>query len=278
MENETDSRINFLDITIQNKENKLLFNIYRKPTATDVIIPKDFCHPLEQKHAAIRHMINRMNTYRLNDDSKRTEHQIIEQIIINNGYETSFIKQFNKPRHKDNTNNTKDSWAKFTYFGRERQVITKLYKETQLRIAYKVNNTINKQPAPKLCNPKPQQQYEQSGVYSLHLPGLPHEMSARQAVHSKKRYKEYFHDYKYNIRKSSFATHLLDNNHSMGHINEIMKIIYTTEGGNFMVTVGRFHIYSETRAKNQINDKNTTKPNAIFDVINSHDPPRTPTV
>jgi hypothetical protein len=128
-----DNHINFLDISIQNKGNKLLFNIrvYRKPTATDVIIPKDSCHPPEQKHAAIRHMINRINSYRLKDDTKRTEHQIIEQIITNNGYETSIIKQFNKPGQKGTINNTKDSWAKFTYFGRETRIITKLFKETQ---------------------------------------------------------------------------------------------------------------------------------------------------
>ena len=41
-----------------------------------------------------------------------------------------------------------------------------------------------------------------------------------------------------------------------------------------MDTVERFHIYRETQQNNQINDKNTVKPNAIFDVVNSHDPPR----
>jgi hypothetical protein len=60
----------------------------------------------------------------------------------------------------------------------------------------------------------------------------------------------------------------------MGHIYEIMDIIYTTEKGKFMDTIERFHIYSEIWKNNQINDKNTIKSNAIFDVINSHDPPR----
>jgi len=41
LETEMDNNINFLDISIQNKGNKLLFNIYRKPTATEVVIPKD---------------------------------------------------------------------------------------------------------------------------------------------------------------------------------------------------------------------------------------------
>jgi hypothetical protein len=38
---------------------------------------------------------------------------------------------------------------------------------------------------------------------------------------NQKRY-EHFHDFKYNKRKSSFATHLLDNNHSIAPIEEIM--------------------------------------------------------
>jgi hypothetical protein len=163
LENETDGRIIFLDFTIQNKGNKLLFNIYRKPTATH-IIPKDSCHHPEQKHAAIRYMINRMNTYRLNDDNKRTENQIIEQIVYNNGYETSVIEQLSKHRRKDNTNNTKDSWTKFTYFGRETRVITKFFKEIRVRVVYKFNNTINKRLAPKLYSPNPLQPFQQSGV------------------------------------------------------------------------------------------------------------------
>jgi len=74
--------------------------------------------------------------------------------------------------------------------------------------------------------------------------------------------------------KSNFATHLIDNNHSIGSINEIMKILYTTTQGRFLDTIERFHIYKETRANNQINDKNTVRPNAIFNVINSHNQPR----
>jgi len=61
IEKETGNSINFLNIVIQNKDNKLQFDIYRKPTATDVIILQDSCHPPAHKHAAIRHLVNRMN-------------------------------------------------------------------------------------------------------------------------------------------------------------------------------------------------------------------------
>ena len=228
LEKETHNQINFMDLTIRNINNKLFFNIYRKPTATDMIIPKDSCHPPEQKHAAIRHMINRMNTYRLNDHNKNIEYRTIEQIIINNDYETSVIQQLNNPKHKANTNNRKDSYAEFTYFGKETRAVTKLFKETQLRVAYKVNNTINKQLVSKLNNQNSQQQYERSGVYSLTCPDCLMKYIGQTGRTVEKRFQEYFHDFKYNIRKSNFATHLLDNNHSIGPINEMMQILYTT--------------------------------------------------
>jgi hypothetical protein len=44
-------------------------------------------HPVH-KHAAIRHMIHRMNSYKLTEDSKKTEYLIIEQVIANNWYKT----------------------------------------------------------------------------------------------------------------------------------------------------------------------------------------------
>jgi hypothetical protein len=45
IETENDKAINFLDIAIKHKETRLEFNVHRKPTATDVIIYKDSCHP-----------------------------------------------------------------------------------------------------------------------------------------------------------------------------------------------------------------------------------------
>jgi hypothetical protein len=91
MEKETNDQINFLDLTIQKEKNKNTFTtkVYRKPTATDCIIPADSCHPQEHKHAAIHHMINRINSYNLTVEDKENENNTIEQILYNNKYNTS---------------------------------------------------------------------------------------------------------------------------------------------------------------------------------------------
>jgi hypothetical protein len=63
LEEEGHNKINFLDITINKDQDDLRFEIYRKPTATDTIIPNDSCHPGEHKAAAIRYFHNRLMTY-----------------------------------------------------------------------------------------------------------------------------------------------------------------------------------------------------------------------
>ena len=56
IEKERENTINFLDITIEKEQDKLIFDIYRKPTTTDSIIPCDSCHPNEHKMTAVRYL------------------------------------------------------------------------------------------------------------------------------------------------------------------------------------------------------------------------------
>ena len=81
------------------------------------------------------------------------------------------------------------------------------------------------------------------------------------------RFSEHFRDYKHANYKSKFAQHLLENNHSIGTIDNIMEVLHTTNKGRLMDTLENFHIYKITRENIQINDKNASKPNAIFDTL-----------
>jgi len=108
MEEETNNSINFLDVPIRKENNTLTFNVYRKPTTTDSIIPRDSCHPQEHKHAAIRHLINRMNTYNLNATSKEREKNIIEHIISKNKYDISLTDKLTNTKNKENSHQGKN--------------------------------------------------------------------------------------------------------------------------------------------------------------------------
>jgi len=58
IEEEIDNKLSFLDITIAKEQDKLTFDIHRKPTTIDSIIPNDSCHPTEHKIAAVSNQQN----------------------------------------------------------------------------------------------------------------------------------------------------------------------------------------------------------------------------
>jgi hypothetical protein len=96
LEEEENKALHFLDITISTADNNSQFIMYRKPTTTDTIIPYDSCHPTEHKLSALRYLRNRKATYLLTPDSKQKETAIINHILQNNKYNTSFGTRRNR--------------------------------------------------------------------------------------------------------------------------------------------------------------------------------------
>ena len=84
LEKEENNKINFLDITTVKGHDSLLFEIYRKPTTTYVIISSDSCQPNEHKTAAMRYFYNRMKSYKLTHKSQQRERNTIQQMFVNN--------------------------------------------------------------------------------------------------------------------------------------------------------------------------------------------------
>jgi hypothetical protein len=58
MEQQTQNRINYLDLMITKNQNKLNFEIYRKPTTIDLILHSTSCHPYEHKKSVINYLYN----------------------------------------------------------------------------------------------------------------------------------------------------------------------------------------------------------------------------
>ena len=171
LEREKDNKLNFLDINIEKTNTSFSYNIYRKDTTTDTIIPMDSNHPLEHKMAAIRYLINRANTYNLHPTQKQTEMDNIMHILHNNGYNPSVIdviqRQKQSPRQPQDTG--KQKWARFTYSGKATRTVTKFFQQAGIRIAYcKKNNLGNILRRKSTDNNN--NIYTNSGIYQLTCP------------------------------------------------------------------------------------------------------------
>jgi len=144
---ESNNQINFLDITIHKTPTKWTTSIYIKPTFTDSIIPYTSNHPPQHKHATIRYLHNRLNTYHLQHNEYIEKLDTIHDIMRNNGFPTHAYTPRNPRRPSTTTpsqkpGNTTHKWAPFTYIGRETTYITNIFKKAGIRITLCTNNTL----------------------------------------------------------------------------------------------------------------------------------------
>ena len=118
---EIDHALNYLDVTIRKTSTDLNIAIYRKPTFTDTIIPYTSNHPTHHKYAAVRFLINRLNTYNLQQNEYLQELNTINSILRNNSF-PKMPPTHHKPKPPQKTTQTPQpplKWARFTYIGKE---------------------------------------------------------------------------------------------------------------------------------------------------------------
>jgi lipoprotein-anchoring transpeptidase ErfK/SrfK len=109
-------------------------------------------------------MINRLNKYPISPSNKHKETQLINTILRNNGYppHTYTHKQVTNKITNTVQQQQKQKWATFTYTGNQTRAITKLFKNSNIRIAYRTNNTIRNYLQNKDHN---SDKYSHSGIY-----------------------------------------------------------------------------------------------------------------
>jgi hypothetical protein len=187
-----------------------------------------------------------MNTYPI--QNKLEEENIIKHIMTNNQYSEEIFHKTNRNQMKKKgnfQNNTKDNnkkWATFTYIDRETKRITKIFKTTNLKIAFKTTNTIQNH----LCNlkePNPRKDpYQKSGIYQLTCKECNQKYIGQTGRTFKIRYNEHINAIKSNKSTSKYVQHILDNQNSYGTIHDTMDILSMTKKGQHMNTLERYHI------------------------------------
>jgi hypothetical protein len=98
MEWENNNTIIYLYISILRKNDKLEYNIYRKPTTTSTVIHASSCHSIEQNKRAFNYLVNRMDTYPLSIENKKIELNMTRQTAKENDYSHSIIKHKHRNR------------------------------------------------------------------------------------------------------------------------------------------------------------------------------------
>jgi hypothetical protein len=167
--------IHFLDLSIARKPTRLEISIYRKPTTTDMTINFLSNNPLEHKLAAYRFLIQRMLTLPINREQQFEEWQCIQHIACCNNFPPPLLNrlklkmQRSLSQQKPPTSTTKSNgtkWATFTYISPQIRNFMNIFRHTNVRIAFKCNNTILQLSKPQNKDPP---SAPTIGVASMHF-------------------------------------------------------------------------------------------------------------
>ena len=132
---------------------------------------------------------------------------------------------------------------------------TKLFKNTNINIAYKTNNTMRNLLTQHTTTNHPtttSAKYNKSGIYQLSCPDCNLKYTGQTGRSFLTRYCEHFRDYKCGNGNSKYAQHLLDNKHSISPIRETVNILHSIKKGKMMDTLEKFsYIHrNQTRTSN----------------------------
>jgi hypothetical protein len=132
----------------------------------------------------------------------------------------------------------KTKWATFTYCKEVRQ-ITKLFKDTQLKVAFRTRNTINN----ILKHYAQIDKYNNSGIYQMKCVNCPLKYVGQTGRTFNIRYKEHIQAIRSNNGNSGYSNYILNSGHTCSTITDTMDIIRIGRKGRHLNTLEKYHIY-----------------------------------
>lgn len=229
LETEIDNKINFLDLTIFHKNNNLEFDIYRKPTHTDVCIPLDSIHPTTYKLSAYRSFIHRAFSIPLSKENFEKEILNIKNIARNNGFDSNIIDRLvNKKRthlayhsiYPSITQKLDKKFISLSYFGPVSDRLANIISKSDPNIFIAFKPTCNLTNYFFNCKDSVSK-YNHSGVYKISCPDCEGIYIGQTGRSFNTRYKEHSNSFKKNKNDSTIATHCRDNQHKFAPLDNL---------------------------------------------------------
>jgi hypothetical protein len=190
----------------------------------------------------------------------------MKNILQRNEYNTNLIEKAPSQSRKNNTHEEpkqKAKWATFTYCGKEVRQITKIFKDTQLNLAFRTQNMIEN----ILRHKTKTEKYDTSGVYRMKCLDCPLRYIGQTGRTFKTRYKEHIQAIRNNNGNSEYSNYILNTGHTYGTITDTMDIIRYGRKGRHLNTLGKYHIYRISKTNVHLNDTYNETHNPIFQEI-----------
>ena len=185
------------------------------------------------------------------------------QIFIYSARHVSDLHAHLQEQRKKMKKNTK--WTTFTFTTPHIRKITNLFKNTDIKIAFKTNNTLRQLTKPSAHTPTPPQ--ECSGIYGLTCNTCQMTYVGQTSRNLTTRYKEHIRYIRSNDPKSAYALHILQNRHEYGPMNETMHLLKRINNTTSLIPYERLYIQTLHQAGKLISEQFPGDPNPLFQAV-----------
>jgi hypothetical protein len=81
------------------------------------------------------------------------------------------------------------------------------------------------------------------------------------------RFNEHKRSFIHNSQSFKYAQHLLEHSHTLGNMQDFMRVVHFQKKGTHPNTIQRFHIHKQAAKSNHLNDDHTLSANKVIDTI-----------
>jgi hypothetical protein len=236
MTEEINNTPNYLDPQINRTHGKIQLGIYRKSTQTDTTIYFNSNNPLQHKLAAYIFYINRLLSTPITEKVKQYDCNTICTIAKNNGLPLQLIHNLkHKLTHTQHNTNIPTGTAKktcttCTYHSPLIHKFTNLFKNTNLHIAFRTNNTI----LHYLRHQSPHNKHNAIGIHKLQCTTCNKLYVGQTGRSIATRYLEHIRYIRNNNPLSRYATHISNNRHDYDKPELTLQSLQICEKGYIM--------------------------------------------
>ena len=219
--------------------------------------------------AAYRHHIDRMHTLPLNENKKRKEWQTIQRIGNGNNVPMQVLQKLNKrtqqktrrlPETREN-----ETLTTFTYHCTKVRAVTNLFRNTNIKIAFKTANTTQKILRPKRQNST--SEFEKSIIYKITCKTCSKAYVGQTSRNLRARHLEHTRYIKNNDPKSAYTLHILKNRHECGNMNDTMTLPKGIDKQTLLIRTEQLYIQTLHSNNELIPEQIPNEPNPLFELL-----------
>jgi len=223
---------------------------------------------MEHKMAAYRYHLERMYSLPLNYKMNgKPSNKLQTATIFQSAFYIKWKKEHSNFSHNQQPQKKKKDtkWTTFTYTTPHIRKINNLFKNTDIKIAFRTSNTLRQFTKPPTQNPTPPQ--DCSGICGLTCNTWQMTYVGQTSRNLNIRYKEHIPYIRTNNPKSAYALHILQNRHEYGPLNETMRLLNQVNKTTSLIPYERLYIQTLHQAGKHIPEQFPGDPNPLLPTV-----------